>query len=126
MIAQGVRFPPEPRQAVAPGGGTVKAKRTRRTFPVTVTHVAPKTIVKMTAAERRTQIFFPPEQAFSLVRKPLTRYRVWTKDLDGTDTKRESVATKPGALHLADTYRQNDPFVQGAWITPEEASDGAE
>jgi hypothetical protein len=50
-------------------------------------------------------------------------WRVWTKDLDGTETPRETVPTKAGALHLADTYRQNDPFVQGAWIDDETLSD---
>ncbi len=40
------------------------AKRTRRTFPVVVTHVAPKPATQ-TAAKRRAQIFFPPDQAFT-------------------------------------------------------------
>jgi hypothetical protein len=42
---------------------TAKA-RTRRTFPVVVTRVAPKPITR-TAAQRRAQNFYPPEQAFT-------------------------------------------------------------
>ena len=42
-----------------------KKIRTRRTFPVTVTHVTPKPVPVRTAAERRTQIFFPADEALS-------------------------------------------------------------
>ena len=45
-----------------------KKIRTRKTFPVVVTHVTPKVVTK-TAAERRTQIFFPADEALTTSRK---------------------------------------------------------
>ena len=46
---------------------TIKKAR-RRTFPVTVTHVAPKAVTQ-TAAERRAMIFCPRDEALSMTRK---------------------------------------------------------
>ena len=45
-----------------------KKIRTRRTFPVTVTHVTPRAVTQ-TPAERRAQIFHPVDTAFTTSRK---------------------------------------------------------
>jgi len=45
-----------------------KKIRTRRTFPVTVTHVAPQ-VVARTPAERRAMIFCPRDEALTTSRK---------------------------------------------------------
>ena len=45
------------------------SKRTRRTFKVTVTHVAPQPVVPPTPAERRAMIFCPRDEALSMTRK---------------------------------------------------------
>ena len=45
------------------------SKRTRRTFKVTVTHVAPQPVVPPTPAERRAMIFCPRDEALTMSRK---------------------------------------------------------